>query len=92
MIITKGARQPNAFPSIMPSGTPSTSEPLTPIKMTPMALALNSSLAILEAIVIDNTVISALLAADKIRATTIVAKLGLTIDRTFPAIKTRSAH
>ena len=60
---TNGARHPYAFPSTRPSGTPSTSDPLIPMKMIPIARARKCGATTLEASVTDNAIISEPLAA-----------------------------
>ena len=60
---TNGARHPYAFPSTSPSGTPSTSDPLIPMKMIPIARARNCGATTLEASVTDSAIISEPLAA-----------------------------
>src|SRR5579875_2442139 len=75
-----------------PAGTPITNEPLIPIKMTPMALARNSSLTRLEAIVTHNAIKSEPHAADTILDRNRTKKFGLTNARIFPNIKMNSVQ
>ena len=62
-INTNGARHPYAFPSTRPSGTPSTSDPLIPMKMIPIARARKCGSTTLEASVTDSAIINEPLAA-----------------------------